>query len=68
MRELKEIIGDIHCSDTVKFMNEMPEKSVDLIVTSPPYGVGIDYDSWDDDKYFDEYMRVYSSVATVQLT
>ena len=57
MKEMKDIIGDIHCSDTVKFMNEMPEKSVDLIVTSPPYGVGIDYDSWDDDKYFDEYMR-----------
>jgi len=57
MKEMKEIIGDIHCSDTVKFMNEMPEKSVDLIITSPPYGVGIDYDSWDDDKYFDEYMR-----------
>jgi len=54
---MKELIGDIHCSESVKFMNEMPEKSVDLIVTSPPYGVGIDYDSWDDDKYFDEYMR-----------
>jgi len=54
---MKDIIGDIHCSESVKFMNEMPEKSVDLIVTSPPYGVGIDYDSWDDDKYFDEYMR-----------
>ena len=57
MKEMKELIGDIHCSESVKFMNEMPEKSVDLIVTSPPYGVGIDYDSWDDDKYFDEYMR-----------
>jgi site-specific DNA-methyltransferase (adenine-specific) len=57
MKEMKDLLGDIHCSDTVKFMNEMPEKSVDLIVTSPPYGVGIDYDSWDDDKYFDEYMR-----------
>ena len=54
---MKDIIGDIHCSESVKFMNEMPEKSVDLIVTSPPYGVGIDYDSWDDDKYFDEYIR-----------
>ena len=57
MKEMKDIIGDIHCSESVKFMNEMPEKSVDLIVTSPPYGVGIDYDNWDDDKYFDEYMR-----------
>ncbi len=54
---MKDIIGDIHCSESVKFMNEMPEKSVDLIVTSPPYGVGIDYDNWDDDKYFDEYMN-----------
>lgn len=33
----------------------MEEGSIDLIVTSPPYGVGIDYDSWDDDKYFEEY-------------
>jgi site-specific DNA-methyltransferase (adenine-specific) len=57
MKEMKDIIGDIHCSESVKFMNEMPEKSVDLIVTSPPYGVGIDYDNWDDDKYFDEYMN-----------
>ena len=57
MKEIKELIGDIHCSDTVKFMSEMPEQSVDLIVTSPPYGVGIDYDSWDDDQYFSEYME-----------
>ena len=27
----------------------MEEGTIDLIVTSPPYGVGIDYDSWDDD-------------------
>jgi len=36
-------------------MAEMEEGTIDLIVTSPPYGVGIDYDSWDDDKYFEEY-------------
>ena len=47
----------IHNGDSRKLMSQMDEKSVDLIVTSPPYGVGIDYDNWDDDKYFDEYMR-----------
>jgi site-specific DNA-methyltransferase (adenine-specific) len=36
-------------------MAEMPEKSVDLIVTSPPYGVGIDYDVFQDDLEFDQY-------------
>lgn len=54
MVELKNIYN----SDSVKFMNEqMDEASVDLIVTSPPYGVGIDYDSWDDDMVFNEYMK-----------
>ena len=38
----------------------MPEKSVDLIVTSPPYGVGIDYDIFEDDIDFDQY-KVFSN-------
>jgi len=37
--------------------NEMEESSVDLIVTSPPYGVGIDYDNWNDDMVFEDYMK-----------
>jgi site-specific DNA-methyltransferase (adenine-specific) len=41
-------------------MSEMPEKSVDLIVTSPPYGVGIDYDTFEDDIDFDQY-KVFSN-------
>jgi len=40
----------IYSGDGRKLMSEMNEKSIDLVVTSPPYGVGIDYDSWDDDK------------------
>ena len=51
------MIRKIHNSDTIKFMSEMPEQSVALIVTSPPYGVGIDYDIWNDDQYFSEYME-----------
>ena len=39
-------------------MAEMPEKTIDLVVTSPPYGVGIDYDSWDDDKEIAEYWKL----------
>ena len=36
-------------------MSELPEGSVDLIVTSPPYGVNIKYDVHNDDMYFWEY-------------
>jgi len=47
----------IYSGNSIKLMSEMDEKSIDLIVTSPPYGVGIDYDSWDDDKHIAEYMN-----------
>jgi site-specific DNA-methyltransferase (adenine-specific) len=36
-------------------MRKMPANSIDLMVTSPPYGVGIAYDSFDDDINFEAY-------------
>ena len=41
--------------DCIRVMKDLPESFVDLIVTSPPYGVGIDYDTHDDDMDFEEY-------------
>ena len=53
---MNELLNKIICSDSIEFMRDkLSENSIDLIVTSPPYGVGIDYDSWDDDKEFEEY-------------
>lgn len=52
---LENIINTIVNGDCIKVMSEMPEKSVDLIVTSPPYGVGIEYDTFEDDLEFDQY-------------
>ena len=48
--------GKIIKGDCVEVMKTLPEGSVDLIVTSPPYGVGIEYDVHDDDVEFDEYL------------
>ena len=47
----------IYNGDSRELMSRMDERSIDLIVTSPPYGVGIDYDSWDDDKQISEYLN-----------
>ena len=41
--------------DCIEKMGELPENVVDLIVTSPPYNVGIEYDSHDDRKQMSEY-------------
>ena len=47
--------NQIICGDNGKVMEEMPSDCVDLIVTSPPYNIGIDYDNYDDSRPFDEY-------------
>ena len=43
--------------DCIEVMKTLDEGSVDLIVTSPPYGVGIDYDVHDDDMTPEEYLE-----------
>ena len=49
--------GKIINGDCVEVMKELPEGTIDLIVTSPPYGVGIVYDVHEDDVEFDEYVK-----------
>ena len=45
------IRGD--CRDVLR---EMPEESVHLAITSPPYNVGLDYDGHNDQMSYDEYL------------
>lgn len=41
--------------DCVEGMKHIPDNFIDLILTSPPYNIGIDYDSYDDNRGWDEY-------------
>jgi len=50
-------LGKIVNGDCIEVMKTMEEGSVDLIVTSPPYGVGIDYDVHEDDMVWEEYSK-----------
>ena len=36
--------ADIVCQDNLKFMRQLPDESMDLIVTSPPYNMGKPYE------------------------
>jgi len=49
--------GRIINGDCVEVMKTLPEGCIDLVVTSPPYGVGIDYDVHEDDVEFKEYIE-----------
>lgn len=54
---MENFIGKIVNGDCREVMKSMEEGSVDLIVTSPPYGVGIEYDVHDDDMLIEEYLE-----------
>lgn len=49
MYEIKDIINKVHCADCLEFMKDIPDKSIDMILVDPPYG--IDFQSaWRTDK------------------
>ena len=48
-------LDKVLCGDCRVLFKELPDKCIDLIVTSPPYNVGIDYSDWDDRLSWDDY-------------
>ena len=39
LHNIDDLINKIHCCDCWELMREMPDKSVDLVLTDPPYGI-----------------------------
>jgi site-specific DNA-methyltransferase (adenine-specific) len=52
---MENFVNKIINGSCIEKMKEFSESCIDLIVTSPPYGVGIDYDTHNDDVDFEEY-------------
>jgi site-specific DNA-methyltransferase (adenine-specific) len=43
-------------------MSQVPNRSIDLVITSPPYNAGKEYDSYNDDLPMPEYFAVLTNV------
>lgn len=54
---MKLKINEIYNIECRKGFKLLDENSIDLIITSPPYNVGIDYDNWDDEMLWEEYVK-----------
>ena len=50
-------INEIICGDAKRILRTIPERCVHLIVTSPPYNVGIPYESYDDRQPYEKYLQ-----------
>ena len=42
MKDWKQYINKVNCMDAMELLKQIPDKSIDLVLTDPPYGIGID--------------------------
>ncbi len=54
-------LNKIFCGDSTN-MKKLPNESIDLIITSPPYNAGIEYDNYYDDQPLDTFLETLHNV------
>jgi len=54
---MDKYLNKIICGDCLEIMKDMSDNSVDLVITSPPYNCGINYDVYKDNLNWEEYLR-----------
>lgn len=55
--DIPEIDYQVNTSDCIKAMKDLPDKSVDVVVTSPPYNLGKSYNKYMDKLTQDEFLN-----------
>jgi len=53
---------NIYCGDCLELMKQMGDKSVNLIITDPPWNVGKDYGTYKDNLSYDKYTALIISL------
>jgi site-specific DNA-methyltransferase (adenine-specific) len=56
IENIEEVLNQVIVGDCVEVMSKLPNNSIDLVVTSPPYSVGINYDVYDDTTTINQYL------------
>lgn len=54
---------ELHLEDCIIWMNSQEEKSIDCIITSPPYNLDIKYGRYNDDLPRDSYLKWLHDIA-----
>lgn len=52
-----DILDKIYCDDSFNFLKKLPDNCIDIILTSPPYNFGINYNSVNDVNKWGDYFK-----------
>lgn len=72
MKKIEEIVNQIHLGKWEEVMPQIPDNSVDIVISSPPYNVSLGdnkfkkdaYENYDDDMPYDQYLDWMESLFT----
>ena len=56
----REKEGVLYCADCMDILPQIPEKSIDLVLTDPPYGVNLKYDIYDDSD--ENWIKMFNNI------
>lgn len=59
---MEDMLNKIICDDVLEAMKRIPDNSVHLAITSPPYNVGKNYDNHFDQMQYDKYLDWLNNV------
>ena len=62
MKEENKFNGEIICDDVLKALKKLPDNSIHLAITSPPYNVGKNYDTHNDKMDYQQYLNWLNEV------
>ncbi len=60
--DINSIVNNIYMGDAVTILKKMPSDSIHLVLTSPPYNVGHNYDGYDDNLDWNRYKKFMEEV------
>ncbi|MDR0645628.1 MAG: site-specific DNA-methyltransferase [Elusimicrobiota bacterium] len=69
--DINEILNKVYCSDALSFLKRVPNNSVDLIITSPPYYQQRDYgcggigNEATEDEYINNLLPIFNECSRV---
>lgn len=65
----KKFINKIHCADSLDIIKKFPDNCIDIVLTSPPYNFGINYENTNDvniwEDYFNKLFNIFRECARV---
>ncbi len=51
----EDSVNKIVCADSLDYLKTLPDNCIDIIITSPPYNFGLDYENHNDTSHWNQY-------------